>query len=320
MKQKTSSIIKIFVSLFFLGLLAFIMRNNLKNLLIILKQVKLNYFFLAIILFLAIIIILSMRLKRVMAIQNIEIPVRNVTYLSLIGFFFNNFLPTSVAGDFVKAHYTARYTNKTLESYTSIIIDRIFGLFSFILIAALALIFADKTLKSPLITYVILGMLLLAFFLILVISTDFLTDKFRNLVSRLKLSGLERKIHLFFKALAQYKGNLGIIFFAIYTSIIAQIASVLVVAILANGLSLKVSLGLLFLTLPIISVVSMLPSLNGLGLREGAYVLFLGKYVGKEHALAISVLWLGVMLAVSFVGGIVYFLKDILLKGGLQND
>ncbi len=249
-----------------------------------------------------------------MEIQNINLPVGNVACLSLIGFFFNNFLPTSVAGDFVKAHYTARYTSRTLESYTSIIIDRIFGLFSFIFIALFALLLADKDIKSPLVVRIITGMLLLSILLILLITTDFFTARFRRLISRLKLAELNRAIHQFLNTLAHYKGNVRIILFAFYTSVIAQIISVFVVSILANGLSLNVSLGLLFLTLPIISVISMLPSLNGLGLREGAYVVFLGRYVGQEQALAISILWLGVVLCVSFIGGIVYFLKDVLLK------
>lgn len=314
MKIRLNSLLKIFISLFFLGFLFFIMRNNLKNLLMILKNTKLNFFILSIFLFFSIIVILSLRLKKIMAIQSLHLPVKDLTYLSLIGLFFNNFLPTSVAGDFVKAHYTARHTTKTWESYTSILIDRIFGLFSFIFMASFALIFADQNLKSPLITRVILGMLFIAVFLILIISTDLFTSKFKWLISKLRLTELNQALHLFFNTLAHYKGNINIILFAVYTSVVSQVISVLVVAFLANGLSIDISLWLLFLTLPIISVISMLPSLNGLGIREGAYVFFLGKYLGKEQALAISILWLGVMLCVSFIGGIVYFFRDILLK------
>ncbi len=62
----------------------------------------------------------------------------------------------------------------------------------------------------------------------------------------------------------------------------------------------------LFLVMPIVTVASMLPSLNGLGIREGAYVYFLGGIVGHEQALAISLLWLALFLGVRLSGGLVY--------------
>ncbi|MCM8798641.1 MAG: lysylphosphatidylglycerol synthase domain-containing protein, partial [Candidatus Omnitrophica bacterium] len=107
---------------------------------------------------------------------------------------------------------------------------------------------------------------------------------------------------------------LKLIFTALYTSFLSQIFSTLVVAMLAKGLSIKIPLLLLFLTLPLIAVVSMLPSLNGLGVREGAYVFFLGNYIGKEKALAIALLWLGVMLLVGLLGGCVYMFRELLLR------
>jgi uncharacterized protein (TIRG00374 family) len=297
-----------------MGLLFFIVRGNLKNMVFILKRVSAGYFLGAVFLFFVIMVILSYRLKKIMAIQNINIPLKNVTCLSLIGFFFNNFLPTSVAGDIVKAHYTACYTAKTVESYTSVVIDRIFGLISFIFLAFFALLFADETVKSPLITRIILVMIFAAITITLLIATDFLSTKFSRVISQIRFWKLNQKIMPFLNAVAHYKGNIRIILFALYTSIVAQAISVFVVAALAKGLNINISLWLLFLTLPIISVLSMLPSLNGLGIRESAYVFFLGKHVGNEGALAVSILWLGVMLTISFLGGVVYFLRDVFLK------
>lgn len=60
----------------------------------------------------------------------------------------------------------------------------------------------------------------------------------------------------------------------------------------------------LLLIIPIIWTVSMLPSLNGLGVREGAFVYFLKGYIGTEKAFAISLLWLGLIIFYSIVGGI----------------
>jgi len=248
-----------------------------------------------------------------MEIQGISLPLSNIVYLSLIGLFFNNLLPTSVAGDFVKAYYTARYTNKVLESYTSIVVDRLLGIFAFIIIAIIALILADKNIKTPLVTNSILLLVSFSLLLIFLITNDFFSKKFSKFLEKIGLLELTKTFQLFLKTIDKYKNNLKVIFFALYTSIISQIISVFIIFSLAKGLSINISLWLIFLTLPIITAVSMLPSLNGLGIRESAYVFLLGNYLGKEKALAISILWLGILLCVSILGGFVYLFRDSLL-------
>ncbi|MCX5657665.1 MAG: lysylphosphatidylglycerol synthase domain-containing protein [Candidatus Omnitrophica bacterium] len=179
---------------------------------------------------------------------------------------------------------------------------------------------ADRSFKSPLVTKIILAMILCSLVVVYLISTDFITKRAGRFLAKLKFLQFNSRIPLFLNAIARYKGNMRVILFALYTSVIAQVISVFIVAILAKGLLVNISLGLIFLALPIITIISMLPSLNGLGIREGAYVFFLGRYIGKEQALSISILWLGIILVVSFVGGIVYFMKDKLLKGTQGND
>ncbi|MCM8783757.1 MAG: flippase-like domain-containing protein [Candidatus Omnitrophica bacterium] len=290
------------------------MRNKLHELSVYLKQTKATYFLYAVLLFLFIIVILSIRLKKIMEFQELSLPLSNVVYLSLIGFFFNNFLPTSVAGDFVKAYYTARYTNRTMESYTSIIVDRIFGIFAFVFITVIALFLADRNIKKPIVTNSIVSLVIISLCLILVLSNDNFTKRLHKLLEKIKLLTISSTLQHFFKTVSRYNKNYRIIFFAFYTSVLSQIISTLVVAILAKGLSIEIPLMLLFLTLPIITTVSMLPSLNGLGIRESAYVFLLGNYIGKEKAFALSILWLGIILLVSFFGGIAYLFKDFLLN------
>jgi len=58
--------------------------------------------------------------------------------------------------------------------------------------------------------------------------------------------------------------------------------------------------------MPIISAMSLIPSINGLGIREGATVLLFAPLIGKENAFAISILLLAALFIVSIIGGIVY--------------
>ena len=56
-----------------------------------------------------------------------------------------------------------------------------------------------------------------------------------------------------------------------------------------------------FLIIPVVQLLSMLPSLNGLGIREGATVYFLAPYIGKEYAVALGILQLASLFLVSFI-------------------
>ncbi|MFA4992012.1 MAG: lysylphosphatidylglycerol synthase domain-containing protein, partial [Candidatus Omnitrophota bacterium] len=65
------------------------------------------------------------------------------------------------------------------------------------------------------------------------------------------------------------------------------------------------------LMIPLIWTVSMLPSLNGLGVREGAFVYFLKGHIGPEKAFAVSILWLGGVMLNGLVGGILHLLHPV---------
>ncbi|MBU0605702.1 MAG: hypothetical protein KKH77_05390, partial [Candidatus Omnitrophica bacterium] len=49
--------------------------------------------------------------------------------------------------------------------------------------------------------------------------------------------------------------------------------------------------------------------INGLGVREGSMVMFFGPLIGKEQALAISILMLMLLLITSVIGGVIYALS-----------
>ncbi len=69
---------------------------------------------------------------------------------------------------------------------------------------------------------------------------------------------------------------------------------------------MPVSLGNVFLIMPIVTFISMIPSVGGLGVREGAMVTLFAPLVGKEIAFAASLLLLLGLLVISAIGGGIY--------------
>ena len=92
-------------------------------------------------------------------------------------------------------------------------------------------------------------------------------------------------------------------------SVIGQSISIIVLYLLGRALGSSTSLIYFFLLVPVVHLVSMLPSLNGLGIREGAYTYFLAPYMGKEAAFALGILWLGLLILLSIIGGVIYLIR-----------
>lgn len=67
--------------------------------------------------------------------QSIYISYWAAVRLHFLGLFYNNFMPSSVGGDFIRAWYVTKHTDKKFEAALSVFVDRAIGLLSTIVIA-----------------------------------------------------------------------------------------------------------------------------------------------------------------------------------------
>jgi glucose uptake protein GlcU len=66
----------------------------------------------------------------------------------------------------------------------------------------------------------------------------------------------------------------------------------------------------MFIVVPITFLLSMLPSINGIGFRDGGYVVFLARIgISKAAALSLSFLTLLIPMIISISGGILFMLQ-----------
>jgi len=68
------------------------------------------------------------RWNMLLRVQSIKIGFWSAVRLHLLGLFYNNCLPTSVGGDFLRAWYVTRHTDKKVEAALSVFVDRAVGL------------------------------------------------------------------------------------------------------------------------------------------------------------------------------------------------
>lgn len=302
MKKTFSIISRGCISLIAILSLWFIMRGHIGEVASILLKVNGHLLFVAILFILTGILSVSVRLKKILKIQNIDVRFSTALYLTLIGHFFNTFMPTAIGGDILKAYYASKKTNRGFEAFASIFADRFMGLFGILIIAVVALLFYWRDLNNQRVVWAVL-------FTITVCITAVLAafhPKLALLIARYpKLQTLHTAIH-------NCRTQTGLTMTALVITLGAQVLFIFSIYFIAQSLSIQPPIKILFMTLPLIWSLSMLPSINGLGIREGAFIYFLGPVIGREGAFAISLAWLGIFIfGVAAIGGIVYAFHQI---------
>lgn len=307
MKKKISPFLRTAVSLLLIIVLLYIMRGKYGDIIKTLKDTDMYVFVLAFAIFMFASTIASFRMKLIIGAQGIKLTFREALSLTLIGYFFNNFLPTAIGGDVVKAHYLSKHSGDTAGSYTSVFVDRAVGLVTMIFMAFAALVLVgtnivDRNLAITI--YIITAVSVLG---IIFLANKKFAKRFSGLIVLIK--PIEAQLRNLYESTNKYRHRAGLMIATLCISVISQLFYFTSYGILALSIGSMIPVIDLLLKMPIVGMMSLLPSINGLGVREGSMVVLFGPLVGKENALAISILMIMILLITSVIGGIIYALS-----------
>ena len=304
MRKILSSAIRVFISVFFMLLLLYIMRDKYPQILKAFASTNVPIFFLGFLIFVGACAVASVRLKLLIGAQDIVVTFSETLPLTFIGYFFNNFLPTAIGGDVVKAYYLSHKTENKVGSYASVFVDRIIGLITMVLMAFAALLFAKKGMVDNTIKYIVYTITLCSILAIVFMTNKRLAKKLSFLLFLVK--PLKEKFKKIYGIIHEYQYQKSLMVKSFAISFISQILFFTSLWVVAMSLGGRIPVNDLFIKTPIISMMSLLPSINGLGLREGSTVVLFGPIIGQDKAFAVSILWLLVLLCISIIGGIIY--------------
>lgn len=210
----------------------------------------------------------------------------------------------------MKAMCAARITGNSVRAVSSVVMDRIFGFFTVILIPSLSFLFLLKSNENPAVPIVIYSVLAASLVGSLFLFYPGATKRLAfigRFLDRFSVGNKLRKLHDDLRGFTRHKS---LMINAVLLSLVGQSLGIIMIYMLAVSLGVQLSIIYFFILIPVVGLISMLPSLNGLGIREGAYIYFLGPHIGKEHAAALSVLYLGLLFLLSIIGGITYLVND----------
>jgi len=240
--------------------------------------------------------------------QDIHIPLKTLISSLLVGRFFNNFLPSTIGGDIVRVYDTSKYSKNTAVSMTAILIERLTGFLALLSIAAFALVFGFHTIGDTFLLWVLIGFSSLILLLFLGLFNATLSRQIRKIFDFRGLSRVKGKIDKVYQALNLYKSKRKDLLVTFLLGLALQVVAVVHYYLIGLALGLNVSMLYFFIIIPLVLLILLLPvSINGIGVRENAYMLFFGK-IGVEGSISIALSWLAfaMILIIGIIGGIIY--------------
>lgn len=212
-----------------------------------------------------------------------------------IGMFFNLFGPSTLGGDAVRVLYLGRGQRRMLAA-GSVLFDRLSGFVMLVALGAGAqLAFHPRLPRALAATVSSAGLMLLAAWIALPRLVRFLPREQR----------VRRTVE---QELAPFWRDGSLLLSAAIVSFVFHVSQVAVQYLLglATGVALPFWYCLVFH--PLVALATALPvSLGGFGVREGGYVLLLGRIgIKPADAVALSLLWFGVTAVAGLVGGLVF--------------
>lgn len=214
-----------------------------------------------------------------------------------VGMFTNLFVPGLLGGDAARSVYLGRRHRRMGEAIASVVADRVVGLLGLFWLAAIAgafLNFAGIP-RSVIAPTIAVGAVSFAGYLL------------GPIVARL-IHLMPRPIRRAGGMVTPYLHHPASLIVPLALSIILQIVLAGSQYLLALGLGMSVPLTLFILCVPIANVFASLPlTLNGLGLRESAYLVLFGMAgMRKEDAIALGLLWFAATALGGLTGAIAF--------------
>lgn len=236
--------------------------------------------------------------KVILKTDGVNLPYRFLLRTYFIGGFLSLFLPTSIGGDVYRVVAVKNGSRSLGKSVSSVVFDRLTGLFALLSIALWSYLFFPGRQHE----LAIFSAYVLAIVLFLVLLS-------KPVLARLQAfgNGLLAKLLDLLKSFVVYRNDVRQLLLVLGLALFFQLNIVFLNKMYCVALGVDIPLAYLLVVIPLIYLTEMLPiSINGLGVRESAFVFFFVQLgATKEEGLAVALLVVLMRYLAGLVGGFV---------------
>ncbi len=247
----------------------------------------------------------SYRLKELLRQLGQESRLPTLLDITWIGAFFSQTLISFVGGDAMRVWRMVRFKIPVAIATQAVVLDRLAGFAGVVVVLLLTIPFLIPRLES---LEMKVGLILIASAVLGFIFAVFVLRRLPERFARQRI--LSAIVGFAARGLYIARSGRGAIH-VLGLSILIQLGNVLILFILAHGLSIDLGLGIFILFMPTVLFLSMLPiSISGWGVREGAMVGALAVVgVPAHQSLALSICFGLCLVFVSLPGGLIWFIS-----------
>ena len=249
------------------------------------------------------ILLAALRWQRVLAALEVRTRIGSLLSTYLASLFVSNFLPSTIGGDVLRISRLSASDVETPRGFASVVLERMTGWLVLPVITLAALALNPSLLHLPrasrLALTVSFGTLLLLGFVLWAAAHPRIGGRLASRTGWRRFTGA---IHY---GLDRFRHHPSAALQVLAAGFVYQMAVVLAAFLAARALGLAVGWTAIMAFFPAVAIIQVLPfpTIGGLGVREGALVLFLGPLgVSQSHAIALGLLVYAVNLSVSLLG------------------
>ncbi len=243
--------------------------------------------------------------------QGVKVGVWALIVMYTKGVFLGSLLPGgTTTGDVYRIYSLSKMSTAKAVSISSVVIDRAIASFSLLLVAIAGLYYAVVFTGNETFVGLVETLVLLATGLSLVVAIVVWMAR-KGFVERISVSNYFRSSLVgFLETIPRYfsrKADIGMVFLlclCLHLTIISWIFAV------SYAMNMLIPFHVLCMTVPVITLVTLLPmSVGGFGVREAAFVVFLGPFgVDASGAVSLAVISMVLQSALRVVAGAAVFL------------
>ncbi|MCK5566983.1 MAG: flippase-like domain-containing protein, partial [Actinomycetia bacterium] len=317
MKRKLTNVLRIVISLSLLTFLVYRNRGNFANIVEASKDLNVYYLIIAFIFYFTAISFIVFRWGTLLKAHNIFISNRFLWQSALIGFFYNNLLPSSAGGDFYRVYDIKQ--NKSVpvnEGIASVVMERVIGTLSSIILLIVAYFIGlfNYFTRNAALGLIVSGLVIILFFIALffprLFKLNLLLNKFRI------FSKIRPRLKEFHVILIGYRHKIKYLVISFLFTMLIQVFFFISYNSISLALGLELRFYVFIFIIPFVSLVSSVPvTIGGIGIRENALVFAVTSFgIAQGQATLFSLILLAIILIIGMIGGIIYLFKNILYR------
>jgi len=243
--------------------------------------------------------------------DEIHFSLPKLTILYFIGTFFNTFLPTNVGGDVKRVYDVAAMTSRGSSALASVFMDRGTTTYLVLLYGVIVILARWELLGGA----AICGPVLVAFLGALatvplaIVAAPVLTRRRIGIVPE----GWMRKLDTLTTTVLRLCRNPLLLLVAFVLSLASLVAIGAMYWVVIAGLGITAPVEAVVVVVPMVLAITSLPlSINGIGLREGAFIYLLTRYgVTASAAMAVSLGVFALIVIAGLCGGLLFVFEGL---------